>query len=224
MENKILNSLTKADIERIRPKLEVVELVRNQVIYAAGDKIRFVYFPERSMISIIASTESGQTAEVAVIGSEGATGVDVIMGTDIAVNEHMAQIDDRALRIKTSDLREECNDCGDLQAALLQFMRRLMAQISQTALCNRLHNVDKRLSRWLLMCHDRSGPDPMNLTQEFISLMLGANRTTVTMTAIKLQNLGLISYSRGNLQIVDRPGLEAFTCSCYEIIREAYEK
>ena len=223
-ENLLLQSLTKADKTRLWPKLERVELVRGQVLHRAGDDIKHVYFPERSMISIIASTESGQTAEVAVIGSEGASGIDVIMGTDQATNEHVAQIDDVALRIKTSDVRDECKNCGDLQAALLQFTRRLMGQISQTALCNRLHTVDKRLSRWLLMSHDRASSDRLNLTQEFIAVMLGANRTTVTTTAIELQNLGFISYSRGSLTIVDRPGLEAFTCSCYEIIREAYEQ
>ena len=221
-ENRILKSLPPEDLERLRPMLERVTLPRGEVLYRPEQAIPHVYFPDRSMISVVAYTENGQGAEVAVIGNEGATGLDVILGSDNAAHEHITQLPDGALRIKAADIRAEFARGGALNDELLSFTRKLIVQISQTALCNRLHTTEKRLSRWLLMCHDRCDSDVMHLTQEFISIMLGSNRTTVTMTAIELQNAGFISYSRGTLTIVDRKGLEAFTCSCYQTITAAY--
>ncbi len=220
--NQILNALSAETLDRIRPMLEHIQLGQGKVLYAADETISHVYFPERSMISVVAYTEAGQGAEVSVIGSEGATGLDVILGSDRSTNEHITQMANSAWRIKTEDLQAEFSRSGDLHDLLLKFVRKLIVQISQTALCNRLHTTELRLSRWLLMCHDRSQSNVMNLTQEFIAVMLGANRSTVTMTAIELQNAGLISYSRGIITMIDRPGLEAFTCPCYATIAAAY--
>ena len=221
-QNDILTSLSDASLKRLIPILEHVELPRGQVLYRADEVISHVYFPDRAMISVVAYTEHGQGAEVSVIGCEGATGLDVILGADRSSNENITQMADGAYRIKTTDVRAEFAKGGELNLLLLKFVRKLIVQMSQTALCNRLHSTEMRLSRWLLMCHDRSNSDVMQLTQEFIALMLGANRTTVTMTAIALQNAGFISYKRGTITIIDRKGLEEFTCPCYSTIRAAY--
>ncbi|MFT3746170.1 MAG: Crp/Fnr family transcriptional regulator [Pyrinomonadaceae bacterium] len=220
--NNILLALKPETFDSLRPRLERVELPLGQVLYRADEPISHVYFPERSIVSVVAYTGSGQGAEVAVIGSEGAAGLDVILGSDNASNEHVTQLADGALRMKTADVREQFALGGEFQELLLGFTQKFIAQISQTALCNRVHTTEKRLARWLLMFHDRSHNDVLKTTQEFIAVLLGSNRSTVTMTAIELQNKGFISYSRGKLTIVDRPGLEGFACSCYETIRKAY--
>ena len=221
-KNKILKALSQEDLARIAPKLEAVDLPHAFVLYKPEEIIEHVYFPINAMISVVTYNEDGQGTETAVIGNEGAAGLDVILGADTAANEFITQLPNGGVRMKTADVREEFGRAGAFQGLLLQFTRRLIVQISQTALCNRIHTTEKRLARWLLMCHDRSPSDTLKLTQEFMSVMLGANRTTVTLTAIELQNAGFISYSRGSLKVLDRPGLEAFTCSCYETIRKAY--
>lgn len=220
--NKILGAISKAELASIIPKLEYVNLASGTVLYHPEETIDYVYFPNRAMISVVAFNAEGQSAEAAVIGSEGATGLDVVMGGDSSLNQHITQIPAEALRMKTADVREEFALCGGFHFELLSFTRKLIIQLSQTALCNRLHTTEKRLARWLLMCHDRSDSDELRLTQEFIALMLGANRTTVTLTAIELQNAGYIAYTRGSITIMDRTGLEAFSCSCYETISKAY--
>jgi len=222
--NEILASLPDEVLDRIYPLLEMVETPLGTILYHSGSEIPYVYFPERSMISVVAYTQDGQGAEVAVVGREGATGLDVILGSDYTTSHHVAQIGNVGYRMKTSDVRAEFKRNTEFHDRLLHFTRKFIVQISQTALCNRLHITEKRLSRWLLMCRDRSDSNVLHLTQEFISIMLGANRTTVTMTAIELQNLGLIKYSRGLLTIVDREGLEAFSCDCYATIRDAYSE
>jgi len=221
-QNLILRALSDDARNRLNPLLEHVELPSGKILYRADEVINYVYFPENSMISVVAYTEQGQGAEVSVIGHEGATGLDVILGSVRSSNENITQLANDAYRIKTEDLRAEFVKGGELHDLLLLFVRKLIVQISQTALCNRLHNTEMRLSRWLLMCHDRSNSDVMRLTQEFIAVMLGANRTTVTMTAIELQNAGFISYKRGTITMLDRKGLEEFTCPCYATISAAY--
>jgi CRP-like cAMP-binding protein len=222
IRNSILSALSQNELTAILPALERIDLPRGKVLHQPGEQIQYVYFPEGAMISVVAYTEEGQGAEVAVIGSEGATGLDIVLGSDSTSNEHITQMADGAFRMKTEVVRDQFHLCGHFHDLLLQFTRKLIVQISQTALCNRLHTTEKRLSRWLLMSHDRAESDVLNLTQEFISVMLGSNRTTVTMTAIELQNQGFISYSRGKITIVDRSGLEGFACPCYKIIRTAY--
>ncbi len=196
-KNHILNSLPAEHLERLKPLLERVELPLSKILFHPEQKISHVYFPDRSMISVVAYISNGQGTEVAVIGREGVVGLDVVMGSDRATNQHITQLADGALRIKTADIRTEFARGGHFQEQMLLFMRKFIVQISQTALCNRLHTTEKRLSRWLLMCHDRAETDVMQLTQEMIAIMLGSNRTTVTMSAIELQNAGFITYSRG---------------------------
>jgi len=220
--NSILISLPAADRERLAPKLERVTMAHGDILYAPDQKIKHVYFPDRAMISVVAYTPEGQGSEVAVIGFEGITGIDVVLGSDRASNEFITQLSDGALRMTTADIRDEFARAGAMQSLLLQFTRKLLVQISQTALCNRLHTTEKRLSRWLLMCHDRHDTDILNITQEFLAVMLGTTRTSVSITANVLADDGMISYSRGVITITDRKGLEKFTCPCYKVIRQAY--
>ncbi len=217
--NHILSTLSPEEVERLRPHLEPIELPSGKVLFRPDETIEYVYFPENGMVSVVAYTEDGHGAEVGVIGREGFAGMDVVMGSDTTLNEHMIQMPDRGWRMKTSVIREEFERCSDFQQSILEFVRLMMLQVSQTALCNRLHSVEQRLSRWLLMCHDRSGSDLLSLTQEFLGIMLGSNRTTVTQAAIELQDRNLIEYNRGKITVKDRKGLEKTACDCYQNVR-----
>ncbi|HEX8289193.1 MAG TPA: Crp/Fnr family transcriptional regulator [Pyrinomonadaceae bacterium] len=218
--NHILNALPYKDYQRLHPHLENVNLVLGQIIYRPNESIRYVYFPNNSMNSIIATTLDGQCAEIGVIGREGIVGVDVFMGVESSSHKNIIQLANGALRISTEEIRKEFNRAGALQKMVLRYMHSFMMQISQTALCNRLHLVDQRLSRWLLMCHDRSPSNELTLTQEFLSIMLGVNRPIVTGAARVLQGRKYIRYSRGNITILDREGLEDFACNCYQVVRD----
>jgi CRP-like cAMP-binding protein len=222
--NQILNALPDEDYQRLHKHLEFVELTLGQVIYNPDEPIRYVYFPNDSMNSVIATTPDGQCSEVGVIGREGMVGVDVLMGVDSTSNQNIIQLSDGALRIKTETIREEFKRGGAFHDLSLRYMHALMMQISQTALCNRLHSIEQRLARWLLMCHDRARGDELTLTQEFLSIMLGVNRPTVTTSALVLQGGGFIKYSRGKITVLDREGIEDFACDCYGVVKPEYDR
>ena len=222
--NTILNSLPEEDFRRLLPKLEQVDFQQGRNIYRPEEPIKFLYFPSDSMVSIVATTPDGYTAEIGVVGYEGIVGGDVLMGVDSTPHEVMVQITDSAMRINAAVLIEEFKRGGAFHDLSLRFMHNLMMQISQTALCNRLHTVEERLSRWLLMCHDRVRTSKLRLTQEFLATMLGTQRATVTVAAIHLQSAGLIKYSRGIIEITDLQGLEEFSCECYKIVKTAYDR
>jgi CRP-like cAMP-binding protein len=222
--NHILKSLPPSDLERLRPELTFVELASGTVLFEPYEAMEYVYFPARAMISVVAYTPDGQAAEVGVIGWEGMSGVDVVMGANATLNQHIIQLPNGAWRAKKAAIQKEFARGGAFQKAVLAFTRVMMMQISQTALCNRLHTVDERLSRWLLMCRDRSETDTLLLTQEFMSIMLGASRVAVTQSASSLQEKGFIKYKRGRIDVVDRDGLEEFSCDCYRIIKDEYDR
>jgi len=220
--NSILAALPAAELRRLRPFLEEIELPAKTVIHRPDAPIPHVYFITSGMASVVAYADSGLGTEVAIIGREGVTGVPVVMGAESTPYECVIQVPGTALRMKTSGVRNEFAAGGQMQKQILRFVNMLMIQISQAVLCNRLHTIEKRLSKWLLTCHDRSGSDVLDLTQEFLAIMLGSTRTSVGLSAIELQKSGLISYHRGKITIRDREGLEAFVCECYEVIHEAY--
>ncbi|MBA4121511.1 MAG: Crp/Fnr family transcriptional regulator [Acidobacteria bacterium] len=223
-KNYILNALPEEDFNRLLPDLTPVKLPHGQILYRPDEPIEYVYFPNNSVISVVAITADGQSVESGVIGREGMAGVNVLMGVDSMPNENIIQLADGALRMSTAAVRREFKRGGALHDLLLRFMHALMIQIGQTTLCNRLHSTDQRLSRWLLICHDRSETDEMKLTQEFLAIMLGADRARVTMSAIALQSTGYIKYSRGNIVVTDREGLEDFTCACYQSVKQEYDR
>ncbi len=222
--NYILNILPKEDLARLLPDLEEIDLPLGHIIYRAEAPIKYLYFPNKSMVSVIATTMDGQCAEVGVIGREGVVGLEALMGADTTINEHIVQHADGAMRIKTSAVKTEFKRGGALHDVLLGFAWLMMMQISQTALCNRLHLVEQRLARWLLICADRAGTNKLQLTQEFLAIMLGVNRPTVTIAAVMLQSADYIKYSRGQIKITDREGLEHFTCDCYRTVKKQYNK
>ena len=224
IKNYILNALPEANFKRLLPELKSVEISHGQILYAPDEPIEYVYFPNDATVAVVAMTADGQCVESAVIGREGMAGINVLMGVDAMPNEVIVQLGGAALQMTTAAVREEFRRGGAMQDLLLRFTHALMIQIGQTTLCNRLHSIDERLSRWLLMCRDRAASDRLKLTQEFISIMLGANRARVTLSAIALQNAGFIKYARGNITITDRAGLENFTCACYKSVREEYAR
>jgi CRP-like cAMP-binding protein len=194
-----------------------------QVLYHPEEPIKYVYFPLNSMASVVATTADGESAEVGVVGCEGMVGVEVLLGVDASSKEVMVQLSNGAWRMTTAAARSEFERVGGFQKVALRFVYSLMTQIGQTALCNRLHAMEQRLARWLLMSHDRAEADESTLTQDFLALMLAVNRPAVTTAAITLQGGGFIKSSRGHITVLDREGLEDFACDCYETVREAYE-
>jgi CRP-like cAMP-binding protein len=223
-KNYILDALPAEEYERLRPHLERVELSLGEVIYHPDERIKYVYFPEDAMSSVIATTPDGASAEVGVIGSEGIVGIAVLMGLDSTPNECIIQLQGFALRIKAEEIRKEFKQNGVFHDIVLKYIHALIMQISQTALCNRIHVIEQRLSRWLLMCHDRSSSNTLTLTQDFLAVMLGTNRPSVTNTAILLQGGGFIKYARGKITIIDREGLEDFACDCYKVVKPEYDR
>jgi CRP-like cAMP-binding protein len=178
-----------------------------------------VYFPNHALISLVTQMTDGKIVEVGLIGKEGMSGLTALMSEGTSPERAVVQIPNGATRVELSVIKEEFMRGGQLQKSLLAYARKFMRQVAQTAACNATHSAEERLSRWLLMCQDRIKGSELKLTQEFIAEMLGTRRATVSLGAMVLQNEGLIQYSRGHIKIVDRPGLEAFTCECYQATR-----
>ena len=217
-DNRLLAALPRAEYERLIPHLEVVHLPRGKILFDVGACIPYAHFPLKGVISLLGMTEDGETVEVAMVGNEGMLGIPIILKAGLALHRGMVQIPAEALRINSEVLKLEFNRSGKLQELLLGFTHSLIAQISQSATCNRFHTVERRLGRWLLVIDDRVRNQTFSLTQEFISQMLGTPRTVVTVAANKLQDAGLIRYRRGKITILNRPGLESAACECYGIV------
>src|SRR5215207_10822807 len=216
--NRILAALPREDSARLAPHLTTVRLERDEVVYIAGDQIRYVYFPISGLISLLSTTETGSTVEVAMVGNEGIVGLPVILKNSMIPYEVAVQTETEAYRIKAENLQEEFDKGEALHELILRYLNLLIAQISQSSLCHRFHTVEKALGGWLLMVQDRLNTESLNLTQEIISNSLGVPRTGVTMAAGALQRAGLIRYTRGKIVILDRTRLEANSCECYRII------
>ncbi|HXI30034.1 MAG TPA: Crp/Fnr family transcriptional regulator [Vicinamibacterales bacterium] len=216
--NSILRALPPADRARLLPALQHVTFALGDVVGEPGRRMDHIYFPTTAVVSSLYTTEDGATAEMGLAGNDGVVGVSLFLGGDAPPNRTVAIVAGDAFRLKATALREEFAAGGALQMLLLRYTQALLTQISHTAVCNRLHAVEQRLSRWLLMCHDRVDRDDLQMTQEFISNMLGGRRETVTVAAGRLQDAGLIRYARGQITIVDRKGLEAAACECYPAV------
>ena len=217
--NAILSALGPEERERLAPHLQHHDTQLGEVFFEPGDPIDYVYFPENSMLSIVGRTIRGGSAEIGVIGREGVVGVNLLLGAPRAINAIMVQLTDGGFRLPAAEALKEFDRCGPFHKSTLKFVHYLMMQISQTAVCNVLHGLEERLAKWLLMCRDRSSGDTLHLTQEFLSLMLGSTRASVTLAAISLQDLGYISYKRGAIKVVDRQGMIDFACDCYKVVQ-----
>ena len=222
--NRILAALPSDEYERLLPHLKTVTLEYKQVLYEPHKTIRYAYFPEDSIISMVSTLLDKMVVEVGLAGREGMVCVATFLGANSAPHQGIVQGQGSAMRIKASAVREEFKRGGRLQELLLRYTQAHLVQIAQTAVCNRLHGLESRLSRWLLIIHDRIDGDEFLLTQDIISIMLGAQRTGVTDAASTLQRKGIIRYSRGRLEIRDRQKLEETACECYWIVREEYDR
>jgi CRP-like cAMP-binding protein len=217
--NRILAALPQDEVTRLRPELERIDLALGDQVYESGGRLEYVWFPISCIVSLIYTMEDGAAAEMGLVGNDGMVGIALFMGGDTMPNCAVVQLGGRAIRMKAKTLQSEFLRGGPLQRLLLRYTQALITQISQTAVCNRLHSVEQRLSRWLLLCHDRAGSNELPMTQEFISNMLGGRRQSVTVAAGRLQDAGLIHYSRGHITIVDRTGLENCVCECYQVVK-----
>lgn len=216
--NLLLNQLPKRELKQILSKTERVELVYNTDVYLAGDKIEHVYFPESGIISLLAAVGKASTIEVGIVGDEGMVGLSVFLGVETSLNRAVIQGAGFALKMTAADFLSECESSKEFSRILRRFTHSLMTQIAQSAACNRYHPIDARLARWLLMTRDRMKSDEFQITQEFLSNMLGVRREAVNKAASGFSNEGLISYVRGSLIINKSTELERRTCLCYQIV------
>jgi CRP-like cAMP-binding protein len=222
--NRMLASIPAAQFQRMRPQLEPVALAFGQILYEPGEAIRYVYFPVDCLISLLTAVDKRRTLEVGMVGNEGMAGMPFILGMGISGVRALVQGGGSAWRMTSSRFRIEFNRIPQLQQALYRYTHALMAQISQTAACNRFHGAEARLARWLLMTRDRVGSDEFALTHEFLAHMLGVRREGVTEAASALKRRKLISYNRGKIQILDVRGLKRSSCACYQAVRIVYSR
>jgi CRP-like cAMP-binding protein len=222
--NRLLARLPREELERLRPHLEHVSLALGEVIYESGGRQSHIYFPTTAIISLLYLMENGSSAEMGVAGCEGLVGVALFMGGGTVPNRAVVQSAGAAFRMKTKVLQDEFARGDTFQRLLLRYTQALMTQMSQTAVCNRLHTVEQQLCRWLLLSRDRLDTDELVMTQELIANMLGVRREGVTNAAGRLQENGLISYVRGRITILDRRGLEAAVCECYKVVKDEYDR
>ena len=218
-KNQILSALPDEVYQRLLPHLEAVDLTNGKVLYEIDEVIKHLYFPHDAMISLVTQMADGKIVEVGLVGNDGMSGIGSLMGKSKSYERAIVQIPNGGVRISVEVMREEFEAGGPVQKILLRYANSLMRQVSQTAACNASHTTEERLSRWLLMCHDRVQTARFNLTQEFLAEMLGTRRGTVNVAAITLQSANLIQYQRGFITIVDRQGLEEFSCECYQMLK-----
>ncbi len=217
--NKLLALLPPKEYRRMFPALEKVSLDYGENIYERGETIRDVYFPNSGIVSLLAALENSALLEVGIVGSEGMIGLAASLGVKTSINRAIVQGSGSAMKMTTADFLEECNAGGELPKILRRFTHSLLAQISQSAVCFRYHAVEARLARWLLMTADRMESNEFQMTQDFLSNMLGVRREAVSKSAVILQNKKVIEYTRGKMRILDRKKLEKISCPCYAVIK-----
>jgi len=224
IQNDILLDLPLKERDLLLAKLEFVRLKIHHLLHEAGDTLKSAYFCNSGMVSILSVFPDGKSVEVGLVGKEGFVGLPLIAGFHTTPTRAVAQIEATAFRMDAEGLTTLLPQCPELQRRLQQFSQLMAMQATQIAACNRLHEVNERLARWLLMTADRIGSNSVPLTQEFLAQMLGTRRSSVTVAAGMLQQAGLISYSRGDLRIADRPKLEEAACDCYGIMQRQIEQ
>lgn len=223
-QNHLLASLSNDEGRDLEPWLEQVPLPRGEVLARPGQSIEYAYFPLSGMISVVALMSEGLGSEVATVGNEGMVGLPIFLGADSSPFHVMAQLRGEALRIPAGRLETAISKSPRLSNLLRTYSQAFFVQTAQNAACNGLHSVSKRGARWLLATQDRAQSDSFFLTQEFLAFMLGVARQSVGIAVGELQERGLVSYHRGDMRIVDRPGLEAASCECYQIVRSEFSR
>lgn len=221
--NLLLNALETASRKRIEPFLEPIKLKLGSVVCDAGGLLKHAYFPEGAVLSLLTVLENGSAIETANIGQEGAFGLFAAMYSRVSFNRCLVQLEGGLFRCPIELLQSEFKNSEHVRNLFVSYSETLPSQVQQTVACNALHSTEERMCRWLLMMHDRAAGEPLPYTHEFLSHMLGANRKSVTLAAQSLQNAGLISYRRGSITVLDRPGLEKAACECYAVVRERFD-
>jgi CRP-like cAMP-binding protein len=209
-------------LKRLLPSLERVDLRSNNVVFSAGEPARYIYFPQGAVISLLGTTEDGRSAEVSIISAEGVVGIREILGAKTYSYTALAEIPGSCLRLQSEMFKAEFRSGGTLQFQVMNYLRYLLLQISQTVVCNRLHRVKQRLARRLLMIWDRVGKDEFPMTHEALSVALGTPRSEVSFAAEALRHFGIIGYERGTVTILNREKLESASCECYGIIHREF--
>ena len=222
--NHLLGAIPEAEWARFAPALMPVPLALGDVIYESGNAQPHVYFPTDSIVSLLYVMEDGSSAEIAIVGNEGLVGIALFMDSGTTPSRAVVQSAGSAFRMKAKFIRDEFMLAGPVQHLFLRYTQALLTQMAQTAACNRHHQVDQQLCRWLLMSLDRLESDEVTMTQELIANMLGVRREGVTEAAGKLQRAGVIQYSRGRIRVLDRPMLESLACECYEVVRKEFAR
>lgn len=222
--NQLIAALPRADWVRWAPHLEHVDLPQGLVLYEAGSHVRHVYFPVSGIVSKLYVTQEGATSELAVVGNEGVIGTTLFLGGDTTLHQALVLCAGKGFRMSAQDLLTEFKQSNFVPQLLLRYTQALMTQMAQTAVCNRLHTLDKQLCRWLLMIMDRTGSDEILMTQEMIAHMLGVRREGITEAASKLQREGVIRYARGRILVLDRDALASRSCECYGVVKREYDR
>ena len=221
-QNAILAALPKPDYERLLPDLELVPMPKGWTVSEAGDHVNFLHFPISGIVSLIYILEDGSSSEIALVGNEGMVGVSIFMGGESMPSSTEVQSAGQGYRLPRKVMKKEFSLGGQLQHLALLYTQALIAQTSQTAVCNQHHALEQRFCRWLLMSVDRLHTDELHITQEMISNLLGTRRESITEAVRQLQIDGLIATSRGHITVVDRPKLEQRVCECYEVVKQEY--
>jgi CRP-like cAMP-binding protein len=222
--NLLLSALPNSEFDKLLPHLQVVKLSIGKCLFESGEKISSVYFPTTAIISLLYNMENGAPIETAVVGKDGVVGISLFMGGDSTPSRAIVQSEGYAFKLSETYLKSEFNHSPTLQQILLRYTMALLAQITQTAVCNRYHTLDQQLCRWLLIRLDRLPSNELIMTQELIANMLGVRREGVTIAAEKLQKAGLISYHRGHITVLNRKGLEERVCECYENVNKEVKR
>jgi CRP-like cAMP-binding protein len=223
-QNRLLAALPADEYERVRRNLQPVSFSLGEVVYEFAGHLEYVFFPTTSIISLLYTMENGSSAEMGLTGNDGVVGIALFMGGGTMPNRAVVQSAGGAFKMKAKILQDEFALGGTFQRLMLRYTQALITQISQTAVCNRLHAVEQQLCRWLLLSHDRLNTNELVMTQELIADMLGVRREGVTVAAGRLQDEGAISYVRGRIQILDRDKLEATVCECYRVLKDEVDR
>src|SRR5436309_6451263 len=223
-QNHLLNALPTSDYERLASHLGLIPMRLGDVLYEPGVRLRHVYFATTPIVSLLYVMENGASAEIAIVGNEGILGISLFMGGETTPSRAVVQSAGHAFRLKAQRLKDEFGRFGPMLQLLLRYTQALITQMSQTAVCNRHHSVDQQLCRWLLLSLDRLASNELAMTQELIANMLGVRREGVTEAAGKLQDANLIRYRRGKITVLDRPGVEARCCECYQVVKTEFDR
>jgi CRP-like cAMP-binding protein len=224
LQNHLLAALPPDEYNRIKPHLETISMPLGKVLYESGDRMTHVYFPTTAIISLLYIMENGGTAEIGIAGNNGLVGIALFMGGETTTNRAIVQSGGRSVRMRAEAVRTEFAVGGMFQKLLLLYAQALMTQISQTAVCNRLHNIEQQLCRWLLINHDQLQTNELVMTHDLVANMLGVRRESVSLAAAELQNKGVIRYVRGTITILDRAKLENVACECYQVVMDEYDR